>query len=104
MTLGPITLLTPEAEFESRTSQNDLVAFIREAVRLAQEPFGGLEERFDVLVQFTCRPGGHEVGLAIQGEPPDDRLQQYYEALAAAEPLPVSDREVSFLVAILVVP
>jgi hypothetical protein len=100
VTLGRITLLTSEAEFENRTSQNDLIAFIQEAVRLAQEPFGGLDERFDVLVQFTCRPDGHEVGLASQGEAPEDGLQQYFDALVAAKPLPVSDGELSFLVAI----
>ena len=104
MTLGSIRLLNAESDFEVRSSQRDLVAFIQEAVRLAQAPFGNSGEQFQVMVQFTCRPDGHEVGLAYQGDAPQERLQQYLDAVVSAKRLPVSHGELSFQVEISVDP
>ena len=104
VTLGSVRLLDAESDFEVRTSQTDLVTFIQEAVRLAQDPFGNSGEQFQVMVQFTCRPDGHEVDLAYQGDAPQERLQQYLDALASAKRLPVSHGELSFQVEISVDP
>lgn len=82
----------------------DLIAFIQEAVRLAEDPFGKPGEHFQVMVQFTCRPDGHEVSLAYQGDAPQERLQQYFDALVSAKRLPVSHGELSFQVEISVDP
>jgi hypothetical protein len=97
VTLGYVRLLTAEADFESRTSKNDLVTFLREAVRLAEDSLSSSGKQFKVLVQFTCRPDGHDVELGYQGDDvPQERLQQYFDALVAAERLPVSHGELSF--------
>lgn len=100
VTLESVTLLTAQADVDSRTSQDDLAAFIGEVVRSAEDPLGSAGTRFQVMVQFKCRPDGHDVELAHQGEAPQERLQQYYDALMAAKRLPVSHGELSFLVEI----
>ena len=97
VTLGLVRLLAPEADFESRTSKNDMVTFMREAVRLAEDSLASSGKQFQVMVQFKCRPDGHDVELAYQPEDaPQERLQQYFDALMAAERLPVSHGELSF--------
>jgi hypothetical protein len=97
VTFGYVRLLTAEADFESRTSQNDLVTFLQEAKRLAEDSLSNSGKQFKVLAQFTCRPDGHDVELAYQPEDaPQERLQQYFDALMAAERLPVSHGELSF--------
>jgi hypothetical protein len=99
--LESVTLLTAQADFDSRTSQDDMVTFIREVVRLAEDPLGSAGTKFQVMVQFKCRPDGHDVELAHQGDAPQERLQQYFDApLIAAKRLPVSHGELSFLVEI----
>jgi hypothetical protein len=104
VSLEEVRLLATEDEFERRTSQEALSAFIREAVRLAEGPLGGSGTRLQVLAQFTCRPDGHDVQMAYQGDAPDEGLQEYYEALVAAEPLPVSDGELAFQVELVIEP
>jgi hypothetical protein len=98
--LESVTLLTAQADFDSRTSEDDLATFIREVVRLAENPLGSAGTQIRVMVQFKCRPDGHDVELAHQGDAPQERLQQYYDALIAAKRLPVSHGELSFLVEI----
>ena len=100
VTLGSVTLLAPQADFDSRTSQDDMVTFLGEAVRLAEDPLSNSGKQFQVLVQFTCRPDGHDVEMSYQGDAPQERLQQYFDALIAAKRLPVSHGELSFLVEI----
>ena len=104
ITLGSVTLLAAEAEIERQTSTEDLGAFIQEVVRLAEEPLCNSGKPFQVMVQFTCRPDGHEVEIAFHGEAPQERLQQYFDALVAAKRLPVSHGELPFLVELSVDP
>jgi hypothetical protein len=79
-----------------------MATFVREAVQLAEKPLGGSRKQFQVLVQFTCRPDGHDVELAYQGDAPQDRLQQYFDALTATKRLPLSDGELSFQIELIV--
>jgi hypothetical protein len=73
-----------------------VAVFVREAVRLAELLFGSSGKQFRVMVQFTCKPPGHEVELAHERGATQELLQAYYDALAAANKLPVRDGEVSF--------
>jgi hypothetical protein len=91
-----VRLLTSEADMAARTDVLAVAAFLREAERLADVLFGSSGKQFRVMVQFTCKPAGHEVKLAHQGDVAQELLQAYYEALAAANKLPVRDGEVSF--------
>jgi hypothetical protein len=91
-----IRLLTSEADMEARTTVAELAAFLREAERLADESFGESGRQFRVMVQFNCKPAGHEVRLAHQGDAAQELLQAYYDALTTAKKLPVKEGEVSF--------
>ncbi len=91
-----VRLLTSEADMAARTDVSDVAAFIEEAERLADTHFGAAGRQFRVVVQFTCKPAGHEVGLAHQGDATQELLQAYYDALASARKLPMRYGEVSF--------
>lgn len=93
-----VRLLTSEADAAARTDVSAMTAFIEEAARLADVAFGASARQVRVMVQFTCKPAGHEVELAHQGDATPELLQAYYDALVAAKKLPVRDGEVSFQV------
>ncbi len=61
----------------------------REVERPAEVAFGASGKRFHVLAQFTCKPAGHEVQLAHQGDATQEILQAYSDALVATTNLPV---------------
>src|SRR5262245_42229322 len=84
-----IRLLTSEADMVARTDVSDVAAFLREAQRLADVSLGSSGKQFRVMAQFTCKPTGHEVALAYQGDGTPELLQAYYGALVAAKKLPV---------------
>jgi len=91
-----VRLLTSEADMAARTDVSAVVAYLREVERLADVSFGASGKHFRVMVQFTCKPAGHEVKLAHQGDATQELLQAYLDALIAAKKLPVRDGEVSF--------
>jgi hypothetical protein len=91
-----IRRLTSEADIEARTTVAEVAEFLREAERLADVTFGKSGRQFRVMVQFNCKPAGHDVKLAHQGDATQELLQTYYDALAAAEKLPVKEGEVAF--------
>jgi len=91
-----VRLLTSQSEIAERTTVADLGSFIKEAERLAEESFENSGKSFRLMVQFNCRPDGHEVKLAHQGEVTKDMLQPFYDGLTAAKKLPVKDGEVAF--------
>jgi hypothetical protein len=91
-----VRLLTSQGDVAARTTVDDLVTFIREAERRADVAFGQFGKQFQVIVQFTCTPDGHEVKLAHQGDATEELLQAYHDALAVAKKLPVKGGDVSF--------
>jgi hypothetical protein len=91
-----VRLLTSEADMATRTDVSAVATFLKEAERLAEVSFGSSGKQFRVMAQFTCKPAGHEVKLAHQGDATEGLLQAYYDALLAAKKLPVRDGEVSF--------
>ena len=91
-----VRLLTSEADMAARTDVSAVAAYLKEAERLGDVSFGSSGKQFRVIAQFTCKPNGHEVKLAHQGDATRELLQEYYDALLAAKKLPVRDGEVSF--------
>ncbi len=91
-----VRLLTSEADMAARTDVSAVAAFLKEAERLEEVSFGSSGKQFRVMAQFTCKPAGHEVKLAHQGDATQELLQAYYDALVTAKKLPVRDGEVSF--------
>lgn len=91
-----VRLLTSEADMTARTDVSAMVAYVKEAERLAEVSFGTSGKQFRVMVQFTFKPASHEVKLAHQGDATQELLQAYHDALLAAKNLPVRDGEVSF--------
>lgn len=96
--LGSVRLLTSEPELAARTSVEALAALIKDVDRMAGEKLGKSNKAFQLLVQFTCRPGGQEIKLAHKGDAPQALLQQFYESLKAIKKLPVKEGTVSFQV------
>ena len=91
-----VRLLTSQDEIAARTTVKELASFIKEAERLAEESFGNSEKHFRLMVQFNCKPDGHKVKLAHQGDATQDLLQRYHDGLTAAKKLPVKGGEVAF--------
>lgn len=91
-----VRLLTSEADMTARTDVSAVAAYLKEAERLADVSFGTSGKQFRVMVQFTCKPAGHEIKLAHQGDATQELLQAYHDALVAAKKLSVRDGEVSF--------
>jgi hypothetical protein len=89
-----VRLLTSQADIEARTTAAEVAAFLREAERLAGESFWRSSTRFVVTVEFTCRPGGHAVQLAHEGDTNLGLLQHYYGSLRLAKKMPVDHGEV----------
>ncbi len=84
VSLDGVRLLQDQAEIASRTSVEELAAFIGLAHKAAV-----------LLVQFTCAPQKCPANIAFQGEPPKELLQAYYERLTQLQPLRISG-EVKF--------
>ena len=94
--LEEVRLLTSQAHITQRTTTVELIAFLQQAERLADESLGSAHRSFRVMVQFTCEPGRHTVRLAHHGDATQDLLSTYYDALIAAKPLAVSHADVCF--------
>jgi hypothetical protein len=91
-----VRLLTSQDEIAARTTVKELTSFIKEAERLAEESLENSETPFRLMVQFNCKPDGHNVKLAHQGDAKQELLQRYHDGLTAAKKLPVRDGEVAF--------
>jgi hypothetical protein len=96
--LEQVVLLTPQPRITERTTTVELIAFLREAEKLADQSFGTSGKSFRVMAQFKCEPGGHAVKLTHQGEATQELLDHYYTALVSADKLPVTHGDVSFLI------
>ena len=99
-----IRLLTEQHQIAERTTMDALAAFIRVTEQLANQKLAASETAFRLLIQFACRPSGHDVQLATEGGASRDVLQGLFEALSEMERLPVSDGEVSFQIEMRVTP
>jgi len=99
-----VRLLTSDADILARTTVEDLTILIREAESLADVTLGHSDKRFQIMVQFTCKPSGHEIRLAHHGDATPEILQAYFDALSAAKNLPVKEGEVSFQIELSVDP
>jgi hypothetical protein len=93
--LGPVRLLTPEAELAQRTSAEQLGAFCRELQRCAERVLGDRDEPLELRLQVICRPRSHRIGLSHKGDATDDLLDALIDALEQIPTLPVR-AEVSF--------
>jgi len=94
--LEEVRLLTSQAHITQRTTTVELIAFLQQAERLADESLGNSGRSFRVMVQFTCEPAGHTIRLAHHGDATEALLTTYYAALVAAKPLAVSHADVCF--------
>jgi len=116
--LGPVRLLTPDAEFAARASADQIAAFCRELQRCVERVLatrgGGhgpeqseresalsIHEPLGLRLQVICRPRNHRVGLSHRGELSDAALDALIEALEQLASPPVRG-EVSFELELLV--
>jgi hypothetical protein len=99
-----IRLLTPEEDIAAQTTVEEISAFIKDAERRADESLEKSDKAFQLLVQFSCKPGGHQVKLVHQGDASKELLQRYYDSLRAIKKLPIKQGEVSFQLEISVTP
>lgn len=93
--LGPVRLLTPEAEFARRASAEPLGAFCRELQRCAERVLADRDEPLELRLQVICRPRSHRVGLSHKGDASEELLDALIAALEQIPTLPVH-AEVSF--------
>ncbi|HEX8108735.1 MAG TPA: hypothetical protein VF516_13465 [Kofleriaceae bacterium] len=93
--LGPVRLLTSEAEFAQRTSAEQLGAFCRELQRCVERVLADRDEHLELRLQVICRPRSHRVGLSHKGDASEDLLDALIDALEQVPTLPVR-AEVSF--------
>ena len=93
--LESVRLLQSQDEIASRTSAQELAAFIDLAHKAAAEVFASYVKPAVLLVQFTCVPGKCPPSIAYQGDPPQELLRAYYEKLRELQPLRCSG-EVKF--------
>lgn len=93
--LGPVRLLTSEAELAERTSAEQLGAFCRELQRCAERVLADRDEPLELRLQVICRPRSHRVGLSHKGDASEDLLDALIDALEQIPTLPVRG-EVSF--------
>lgn len=93
--LGPVRLLTPEAELAERASAEQLGAFCRELQRCVERVLADRDEPLELRLQVICRPRSHRVGLSHKGNASDDLLDALIDALEQIPTLPVRG-EVSF--------
>ncbi len=99
--LGPVQLLTPEAELAQRTSAEQLGAFCRELQRCVERVLADRDEPLELRLQVICRPRSHRVGLSHKGDASDDLLDALIDALEQIPTLPVR-AEISFELELLV--
>ena len=101
LALGPVHLLTPEAEFAARASAGDLAAFCHGIQRCAERLLAGHDGPLALRLQVICEPQGHRIGLSHKGDIADEALDRLIDALEQLAPLPVRG-EVSFEIELLV--
>lgn len=100
LALGPVRLLTPEAEFAARASAGDLAAFCHGIQRCAERLLAGHGGPLALRLQVICEPQGHRIGLSHKGDIADEALDRLIDALEQLAPLPVRG-EVSFEIELL---
>lgn len=93
--LGPLRLLTPEAELAQRSSVEDIGAFCRELQLCVERVLGDRDGPLELRLHVICRPRSHRVGLSHKGDVPDDLLDALIDALEQT-PSPPVRAEVSF--------
>jgi hypothetical protein len=93
--LGPVRLLTSEAELAERASAEQLGAFYRELQRCVERVLADRDEPLELRLQVICRPRSHRVGLSHKGDVSEDLLDALIDALEQIPTLPVRG-EVSF--------
>jgi hypothetical protein len=93
--LGPVRLLTSEAELAQRASAEQLDAFCRELQRCVERVLADRDEPLELRLQVICRPRSHRVGLSHKGDASEDLLDALIDALEQVPALPVR-AEVSF--------
>jgi hypothetical protein len=102
--LRQVRLLTAQDELASRTSAEELGAFIKAAQASATAALTNNNERFTLLVQFKCTPRGHEVQMAHNGAAKQEVLQQVYDAFGKLSKLQMKEGEANFQMELDVVP
>jgi len=90
VTTGGVRLLTGEPELKTRTSVQDLAAFIKIVEAKAASELVRNKSAMAALVQFNCRPGKCEVKMMSQGQVDDSILQALHDALTKLPPLKTS--------------
>jgi hypothetical protein len=93
--LGPVRLLTSEAELAERASAEQLGAFCRELQGCVERVLPDRDEPLELRLQVICRPRSHRVGLSHKGDASEDLLDALIAALEEIPTLPVRG-EVSF--------
>jgi hypothetical protein len=87
--LGPVQLLSSEAELAERTSAEQLAAFCRELQRCVERVLADRDAPLELRLQVICRPRSHRVGLSHKGDASDDLLDALIDALEQIPTLPV---------------
>lgn len=87
--LGPVRLLTSEAELADRASAEQLGAFCRELQRCVERVLADRDEPLELRLQVICRPRSHRVGLSHKGDASEDLLDALIDALEQIPTLPV---------------
>jgi hypothetical protein len=87
--LGPVRLVTSEAELAERASAEQLAAFYRELQRCAERVLADRDEPLELRLQVICRPRSHRVGLSHKGDATEDLLDALIDALEQIPTLPV---------------
>jgi hypothetical protein len=100
--LAQVRLLTSQDDITARTQVEALASFLREIQGVAERLLGNRDEEFEILLRVACKPEGHDVNLSGRGEAPSDVMQGFFEAVKQLPPLPVTDGDVSFEVAMTV--
>lgn len=93
--LGPVRLVTPEAQFAERASRDDLRRFCRELQRCTERVLGDHDGQLELRLQVVCRPRSHRIGVSHRGELDEARLDALIDALELLPPMPVAS-EVTF--------
>jgi hypothetical protein len=93
--LGPVRLLTSEAELARRASPEQLDAFCRELQRCVERVLADRDEPLELRLQVICRPRSHRVGLSHKGDASEGLLDALIDALEQVPTLPVR-AEISF--------
>ena len=88
--LGDVRLLQNQYVVAAHTDAAELAAFIERAATVASNVFAKSKNAATLLVQFTISPTETVVEMAVQGEPPQELLQTYYDQLKNLQPLKVT--------------